>query len=170
VLHRRNANAMPGRQRRIALASRPCSVAAGRGSPPVGGLRSAGSSLSIACVSAVASRPSFGGQRTAGACAMRSRSGHRAGLSVLRRPAHCRDSTQGPGTRACAGAARCRMLRAALNSSQIRSCSCCTAMLLAQAQERPPSNPSVERTNNGGPRLAVSPAVRAPLFAAHLQR
>jgi hypothetical protein len=32
------------------------------------------------------------------------------------------------------------------------------------------ANPSVERTNNGGPRLAVSPAVRAPLFAAHLQR
>jgi hypothetical protein len=31
-------------------------------------------------------------------------------------------------------------------------------------------NPSIERTNNGGPRLAVSPAVCAPLFAAHVER
>jgi hypothetical protein len=31
-------------------------------------------------------------------------------------------------------------------------------------------NPTVERTNNGGPRLAVQPAVCAPLIAAHLRR
>jgi hypothetical protein len=32
------------------------------------------------------------------------------------------------------------------------------------------ANPSIERTNNGGPRLAVLRALRAPLFAAHVER
>jgi hypothetical protein len=45
----------------------------------------------------------------------------------------------------------------------------------ASATIAPPSlwarhNPSIERTNNGGRRLAVLRASRAPLFAAHVER
>jgi hypothetical protein len=32
------------------------------------------------------------------------------------------------------------------------------------------ANPSIERTNNGGQQLAVLRALRAPLFAAHVER
>jgi hypothetical protein len=50
-----------------------------------------------------------------------------------------------------------------------------SAVLSQQARAKPtvqkaPPNPSIERTNNGGQRLAVLRASRAPLFAAHVER
>jgi hypothetical protein len=101
------------------------------------------------------------------------RQGHRAWLRSLFASGASRCAGRARGVRAvpaAQGERRAGAERPAVSSTAaVRVCT--VGRAAPQCLFGPGShNQSVERTNNGGPRLAVSPAVRAPLFAAHLQR
>ena len=132
-------------------------------------------------------RPSVGGRRTV---ALRQRLLQRPrGLSVLRRPARrwfASHSPHWPRVRLCATAVPslkhstkahgtppgARSVsprsRVSLSLRGIVECRCVAFGMVVPSAVSP--NPSVERTHNGGARLLASPALAAPLCAAHLKR